>query len=95
VAGVQTRIVSGLLLGNPRIKNHSDVGVAEKRREYYMGKGGGFTQVQAVVSLVSPKLPVACPRIYIYILPYGQFMIWFSFKMEHICPINSYNDDQN
>jgi hypothetical protein len=25
-----------------------------------MGEGGGFLQVWAVVSLVSPKLPVAC-----------------------------------
>jgi hypothetical protein len=27
-----------------------------------MGGGGGFPQVRAVVSLVSSKLPVACPR---------------------------------
>jgi len=26
-----------------------------------MGEGGGFPQVRAVVSLVSPKLLVACP----------------------------------
>ncbi len=26
-----------------------------------MGEGGGFLQVQAVVSLVSPELFVACP----------------------------------
>ncbi len=26
-----------------------------------MGEGGGFPRVQAVVSLVSPELPVACP----------------------------------
>jgi hypothetical protein len=26
-----------------------------------MGEGGGFPQVQAVVNLVSPGLPVACP----------------------------------
>jgi len=26
-----------------------------------MGEGGGFPQVRAVVSLVSPELPVACP----------------------------------
>jgi hypothetical protein len=25
-----------------------------------MGEGGGFLRVQAVVSLVSPELPVAC-----------------------------------
>jgi len=27
-----------------------------------MGEGGGFTQVQAVVSFVSLELPVACPN---------------------------------
>ncbi len=50
----------GLLLGSPRTKNHSNVGAMERRREYYMGEGGGFLQVQALVSLVSPWLPVAC-----------------------------------
>jgi hypothetical protein len=33
----------------------------ERRREYYMGEGGGLPQVQAVVSLVSLELPLACP----------------------------------
>jgi len=51
----------GFLLGNPRTKNHSDVGAAERQRVYYMGEGGGFPQVQAVVSHVSPELPVVCP----------------------------------
>ncbi len=27
-----------------------------------MGEGGGFPRVRAVVSLVSPKLPMACPN---------------------------------
>ncbi len=61
MAGVQTEIVSRLPLGSPGIKNHSDVGVLERRREYYMGEGGGFLQVRSLVSLVSPKSPVACP----------------------------------
>jgi hypothetical protein len=61
VAGVQTRTVSGLLLGSPGTKSHSDIGAVERRREYYMGEGGGFPWVRAVVSLVSPGLPVACP----------------------------------
>jgi hypothetical protein len=61
MAGVQTEIVSGLLLGSPEIKSHSDVGAAERRREYYMGEGGGFPRVWAVISLVSPESPVACP----------------------------------
>ncbi len=61
-AGVQTRTVSGLHLGSPGIKNHSNVGVAKRRREYYMGEGGGFPRVRAMVSLVSPESPVACPN---------------------------------
>jgi hypothetical protein len=52
--------VSGLLFGSPETKSHSDVGVAERRREYYMGEGGGFPRVRAAMSLVSPKSPVAC-----------------------------------
>jgi hypothetical protein len=61
VAGVQTETISGLLLGSPGIKNHSDAGAMERRREYYMGEGGGFPRVQAVVSLMSPESLVACP----------------------------------
>jgi hypothetical protein len=30
-------------------------------REYYMGEGGGFPRIRAMVNLVSPKLPMACP----------------------------------
>jgi len=36
------------------------VGATKRHREYYMGESGGFPQVRAVVSLVSPGLPVAC-----------------------------------
>ncbi len=56
-------VVSRLLLGNSGTKSHSDVGAAGRHREYYMGEGGGFPQVRAVVNLVNPKLPVACPNI--------------------------------
>jgi hypothetical protein len=61
VARVQTGVISGLLLGSPEIKNHLNVGAAERCREYYMGEGGGFPRVQAVVSLLNPESPVACP----------------------------------
>jgi len=54
-------VVSGLLLGNLGSKSHLDVGAAGSCREYYMGEGGGFPRVRAVVSLVSPELPMACP----------------------------------
>jgi hypothetical protein len=40
---------------------HSDANPAEWCRVYYMGEGGGFPRVRAVVSLMSPELPIACP----------------------------------
>ncbi len=32
-----------------------------KHKEYYMGEGGGFPRVRAMVSHVSPGSTVACP----------------------------------
>jgi len=61
VPRVQTGIILGLLLESPRTKSHSNVGAAERHKEYYMGEGGGFPRVRAVVSQVSPELPVICP----------------------------------
>jgi hypothetical protein len=52
--------ISRLLLGSPGTKSHSNVGVAGRHREYYMGEGGGFPQVRAMVILMSPELPVVC-----------------------------------
>ncbi len=60
--GVQIGIVLGLLLGNSETKSHSNVGVGERHWKYYMGEGGGFPRIRAVVGLVSPKLLVACPN---------------------------------
>jgi len=31
------------------------------KKKYYMGEGGGFPRVRAVVSLVSLELPMVCP----------------------------------
>jgi hypothetical protein len=45
----------------PGKKCHSDVASMESCKEYYMGEGGGFPRVRAVVSQVSLVLPVACP----------------------------------
>jgi hypothetical protein len=60
VPGVQTRTISGLHFGNLGKKCHSDVASAGECKEYYMGEGGGFPRGRAVVSQVSPRLPVAC-----------------------------------
>jgi hypothetical protein len=62
VPGVQTGITLGLHFGSPGTNNHLGVGAVEQRREYYMGEGGGFPRVRAVVSPVSPRSPVACPN---------------------------------
>jgi hypothetical protein len=42
-------------------KCHLDVGLMERHRVYYKGEGGSFPQIQAVVSLVSPSLPMVHP----------------------------------
>jgi hypothetical protein len=62
VSEVQTEIVSGLHFGSPGTNNHLGVGALEQCREYYMGEGGGFPRVWAVVSQVSPRSPVTCPN---------------------------------
>ncbi len=50
--GTPTETISGLQLGSPGKKSHLDVTFAASRKEYYMGGGGGFPRVQAVLSLV-------------------------------------------
>jgi hypothetical protein len=62
VPGVQIDIVLKLHFGSLEKKCHLDANAAERHREYYMGEGGGFPRVRAVVSQVSPRLPVACPN---------------------------------
>ncbi len=55
VPGLQLRTILGLLLGSPGKKCHSDVASVESCRKYYMGEGGGFPRVRAVVNQVSPS----------------------------------------
>jgi len=47
--------LSGLHFGNPNKMCHSDVASATSRKEYYMGEGGDFPRVRAVVSFVCPS----------------------------------------
>jgi len=63
VPRVQTGTISGLHFGSPGKKSHLDASAAESCRKYYMGVGGGFPWVWAVVCQVSPSSPVACPNI--------------------------------
>ncbi len=53
---VPTLVTSGLSFGCPGTKCHLDVGFMEKHKVYYKGEGGGFPQVQVVVSHVNPNL---------------------------------------
>jgi hypothetical protein len=62
VVGVPIVGILGLPLGSPGTKNHLDVAHVERCRIYYMGEGGGFPRVWAVVSLVNLELLVACPN---------------------------------
>jgi len=52
VPKLQPGRVSGLQLGSPGKKSHSDVAFVVRCRKYYMGEGGGFPRVRAVVNLV-------------------------------------------
>jgi len=60
VAGDLVVGISGLPIGSPRTKWHLGVDLVAMHKIYYKGEGGGFPQVQAVMSLVSLSLPVAC-----------------------------------
>jgi hypothetical protein len=50
--GTPPGTVSGLQLGSPGKKSHLNVVPEMWRKEYYMGEGGGFPRVRAVVCLV-------------------------------------------
>jgi len=72
VPGVPVGGISGLprgsptgVLGVPGEKSHLDVGPVERCIVYYMGEGGGFPRVRAVVSLVCPCCPwlVLTPKV--------------------------------
>jgi len=62
VPRVQIGTVSGLHFGSLGKKCHLDASAVVRRKEYYMGEGGGFPRIRAVVNQVSPRLPMACPN---------------------------------
>ncbi len=70
--------ISGLQLGSPGKKSHLDVASAERRREYYMGEGGGFPRIRGVVSLVvqSARGLSQHPRVFrnVKLTPCGWFV---------------------
>jgi hypothetical protein len=54
-SGSPVGTLSRLHFGSPNKMCHSDVASVTSHREYYMGEGGGFPRVRAVVSLVCPS----------------------------------------
>jgi hypothetical protein len=54
-SGSSARTISRLHFGSPGNLCHLDVASMASCREYYMGEGGGFPRVQAVVSLLCPS----------------------------------------
>jgi hypothetical protein len=65
VVGDSTLAILGLPFGSLETKCHLDVGLVERCKVYYMGEGGGFPQVRAMVSLVSPNCSwfVLAPKV--------------------------------
>jgi hypothetical protein len=47
--------ISGLHFGSPNNLCHLDVASTVSCKEYYIGEGGGFPRIRAVVSLVCPS----------------------------------------
>jgi len=54
-SGSPAGTLSGLHFGSSNKMCHSDVASVTSHREYYMGEGGSFPRVRAVVSLVCPS----------------------------------------
>jgi hypothetical protein len=67
--------ISGL--PSPETKCHLGVGPMAMHKIYYKGEDDDFPQVQAVVSLVSPCLPVAHPCTKVRQLHTNQLIVWF------------------
>jgi hypothetical protein len=61
VVGIPTLGILGLPFVSLGRKCHLDVGLVERHIVYYKGQGDGFPQVWAMLSLVSPSLPVVHP----------------------------------
>ncbi len=51
--GVSILGILGFPFGSHMTKCHLDVDLVEKHKVYYMGEGGGFSQVRIMVSLVN------------------------------------------
>jgi hypothetical protein len=77
VVGISTLAILRLPLGSLGTKRHLDVSPVGSHRVYYKGEGGGFPQVQVVVSLVNsncswfvlaPKVPQLCTNHFVLVV---------------------------
>jgi hypothetical protein len=61
VRGVQLWEFQDSELGRLETKYHLGISLVARHKVYYKGEGGGFLQIWAMVSLVSPCLPMVRP----------------------------------
>jgi hypothetical protein len=89
--GTLTRTISGLQLGSPGKKSHLNVASTEWRREYYMGEGGGFPRVRAVVSLVCQSAHGLSQHPRVFRMQTNPLVVSFgcSFKLDQLFPLPS------
>ncbi len=78
--------ISRLPLRSLGTKRHLDVAPVERWKIYYKGEGGGFSQVWAVVSLVSPNYPwfVLAPKV-LQLCPNRLVLVLCRFVLVEAC----------
>jgi len=69
--------ISGLPFVNLGTKWHLGAGPMAKHIVYHKGEGGGFPQVQNVLSFVNSCLLVVCPCTKVLELHINQLVVWF------------------
>jgi len=69
--------ISKLPFGSPKTKWHLGVGHVARHKVYYKGEGGGFPQIQIVVSFVNSCLPMARPCTKVLQLRINELVVWF------------------
>ncbi len=77
VVEIPTLGILGLPLESHRTKCQLGASPVARHKVYYKGEGGGFPQVWAMVSLVTPCLLVARPCTKMFQLHIKQLVIWF------------------
>jgi len=86
-----TGTISGLQLGSPGKKSHLNVAPVECCREYYMGEGGGFPRVRAVVSLVCQSACGLSQHLRVFRMWTNPRVVGFGcrFKLDLLVPLPS------